>query len=91
MDIPDDLAHQIQLFRETGRVAVLEPEGFAEPSWASMFFGLGVFPQRYGPYVDLLDINAIRQHLGGVHDAIRRTVQAMPTHADFLAHTGTAR
>jgi tryptophan halogenase len=85
MSIPDDLAHQIDLFRQTGRVAILEPEGFAEPSWVSMLLGLGVFPQRYDPYVDLVDIDVVRRHLHGVHDAIRRTVNAMPTQAEFLA------
>jgi len=85
MSIPDDLAHQIELFRQTGRVAIIEPEGFAEPSWASMFFGLGLYPERYDPYVDLLDLASVQRHLHGVHDAIRRTVSGMPLHADTLA------
>jgi tryptophan halogenase len=32
MPIPDALRHQIELFRETGRVAILDRAGFAEPS-----------------------------------------------------------
>lgn len=91
MSIPDDLAHQIELFRQTGRVAIIEPEGFAEPSWASIFLGLGALPQRYDPYVDLIDMDIVRQHLHGVHGAIQRAVKAMPTHAEFLAQrTGGA-
>jgi hypothetical protein len=89
MSIPDGLAHQIELFRQTGRVAILEPEGFAEPSWVSLLLGLGVIPQRHDPYVDLVDIDLVRQHMNAVHGAIRRTVQAMPTHAEFVAKTGS--
>jgi 2-polyprenyl-6-methoxyphenol hydroxylase-like FAD-dependent oxidoreductase len=85
MSIPDNLTHQIELFRQTGRVAILEPEGFAEPSWASMFFGLGLFPERHDPYVDLVDLDVVRRHLHGIHGTIQRAVHAMPTHAEFLA------
>jgi tryptophan halogenase len=85
MSIPDDLAHQIALFRQTGRVAIIEPEGFEEPSWASILLGLGVIPERYDPYVDLVDLGLVGRHLMGVRDAIRRTVTSMPTHAQFLA------
>ncbi|KQV46794.1 tryptophan halogenase [Pelomonas sp. Root1217] len=84
MPIPDDLAHQIALFRKTGRVAVIEPEGFAEPSWASILLGLGVYPERYDPYIDLVDPQLIRRHLHSVHSSISRTVASMPSHADFL-------
>jgi hypothetical protein len=49
MSIPDGLAPQIEPFRRTGRVAILEPEGFAEPSWVPILMGLGVMPERYDP------------------------------------------
>jgi flavin-dependent dehydrogenase len=90
MSIPDKLAHQIELFRDTGRVAILEPEGFAEPSWASMYLGLGLFPQRHDPYVDLLDLGLVQRHLQGVRSAIQRVVGGMPLHADTLARLGGA-
>jgi tryptophan halogenase len=89
MSIPDGLAHQIELFRQTGRVAILEPEGFAEPSWVSLLLGLGVFPHRYDPYVDLVDIDLVRRHMTSVHAAIQRMVKSMPTHAEFLTKLGS--
>jgi len=90
MPIPDALAHQIELFSSTGRVAILEPEGFGVPSWASIFMGLGLMPERYDPYVDLVDGDVVRQHLTGVREAIRQTVSAMPAHGDFLARWARA-
>jgi tryptophan halogenase len=88
MSIPDDLAHQIALFRETGRVAIIEPEGFLEPSWASILLGLGVMPQRYDPFIDLVDLGLVRRQLGAVHDAISQMVRSMPSHTEFLARLG---
>jgi hypothetical protein len=85
MPIPDALAHQIELFRRTGRVAIIEPEGFGVPSWASIFMGLGLMPERYDPYVDLVDGEVVRRHLMGVREAIRQSVRSLPTHRDFLA------
>ena len=89
MSIPDSLAHQIELFRQTGRVAIIDHEGFAEPSWVSLLMGLGVIPHRHDPYVDLVDIDLVRRHMKGVHEAIQRTVEAMPTHAEFVARVGS--
>jgi tryptophan halogenase len=91
MSIPDGLAHQIELFRQAGRVAILEPEGFAEPSWVSLLLGLGLKPQRYDPYVDLVDLNLASRHLLSVHESIERTVGSMPTHAEFLDQVVGAR
>ena len=85
MSIPDSLAHQIELFRQAGRVTLLDPEGFAEPSWVSLLLGLGVVPRRHDPYVDLVDIDLVRRHMSAVRDAIRRSVEAMPTHTEFIA------
>jgi 2-polyprenyl-6-methoxyphenol hydroxylase-like FAD-dependent oxidoreductase len=89
MSIPDGLAHQIELFRQAGRVAILEPEGFAEPSWVSLLLGLGVQPRHHDPYIDLVDIDLVRRHMNGVRDAIQRAVKTMPTHAEFLARLGS--
>jgi len=91
MDIPDGLAHQIELFRQAGRVAILEPEGFLEPSWASLFLGLGVLPERHDPYIDLVDVEQVRRHLWGVRDSIRRAVERMPAHGEFVARLANSQ
>jgi tryptophan halogenase len=90
MSIPDGLAHQIELFRQSGRVAILEPEGFAEPSWVSLLLGLDVYPRHRDPYVDLVDIDLVRRHMSAVREAIQRTVEGMPTHTEFLARLASS-
>jgi tryptophan halogenase len=85
MPVPDSLSHQIELFRETGRVAVLDPDGFAEPSFVAMLMGLGVVPKRYDPFVDHIDIRQLHGHFAGLRDAIAQAVARMPDHGAYIA------
>ncbi len=84
MPIPDTLAHQIELFRSTGRVTIFDPEGFAEPSWVSLFLGLGLNPESYDPFVDHIDVQALLQHFVRLRQAITQTVGGMPDHGDYI-------
>jgi tryptophan halogenase len=85
MPIPESLQHQIELFRSSGRVAIHDPEGFAEPSWVSILFGLGLMPQTYDPFIDRIDEAQLRAHFARVRTAIAQTVQGMPDHGDYIA------
>lgn len=85
MPIPDSLAHQIELFRSSGRVAIFDPGGFAEPSWVSLFLGLGLQPESYDPFVDHIDPQALLQHFVRLRQAIQQTVGGMPGHADYIS------
>jgi glycine/D-amino acid oxidase-like deaminating enzyme len=85
MAIPDSLRQQIELFRETGHVAVLDPDGFAEPSFVAMMLGLGVVPKRYDPFVDHADLRQLHGHFAGLRDMIAQTVARMPDHDSYIA------
>jgi tryptophan halogenase len=85
MAIPDSLRHQIELFRETGRVAILDRAGFAEPSFVAMMMGLGVAPKRYDPLADRIDIRAVHGHFAELRDMIAQTVTQMPGHGAYVA------
>jgi hypothetical protein len=85
MPIPDSLQHQIELFRESGRVVVIGPNGFSELSLTSTLCGLGVIPKSYDPFVDMIDQDQLRGHLVSVRDSIERTVAAMPDHTHYIA------
>jgi len=84
MPIPDTLAHQIEVFRDSGRVVVLDSDGFAEPSWISILAGLGVLPRNHSPFVDTVDEQSLRAHFGRLRKAITAAVAAMPDHADYI-------
>jgi Tryptophan halogenase len=85
MSIPDTLAHQIELFRATGRVTILAPEGFSESSHEAILLGLGVTPQTYDPFVDAIDEVQLRAHFARLREDIAQFVARTPDHGDFVA------
>ena len=90
MPIPGTLRHQIALFRETGRVALYDPEGFQVPSHISIMAGLGITPRTHDPLIDLMDLQALRTHFDRVRHTIARAVQAMPDHGAFVSQLAGA-
>ena len=84
MPIPDTLTHQIELFRRSGRVAILDPDSFAEPSWISLLLGLDCWPERVDPLLAQVDEQALRTHFQRLRTAISKTVDGMPDHAAFI-------
>jgi hypothetical protein len=84
MPIPDALQHQIELFRESGRVVIYDPNGFTEPSFISMLFGLGVIPETYDPFVDMVDLERLGTHFVRLRQTIANTVKAMPDHTEYV-------
>ncbi|NVM79133.1 tryptophan halogenase [Duganella sp. SG902] len=88
--IPDSLRHQIELFRETGRVAILDRAGFAEPSFVAMMMGLGVMPKRYDPLADRVDMRVVHGHFASLRDMIAQTTARMPDHGAYVAGQAAA-
>jgi tryptophan halogenase len=85
MKVPDPLQHQIDVFRETGRVVNLDPDGFASPSYVAMMMGLGLTPKRYDPFVDQIDLRALHGHFAGLRDMIAQAVARMPDQGAWIA------
>ena len=85
MAIPDSLRHQIELFRQTGRVAIVDRAGFAEPSFVAMMMGLGVVPKRYDPLADRVDVRAVHGHFAELRSMIAQAVARMPDHGAYVA------
>lgn len=85
MDIPESLQSRIALFRSNGRVFRDANEMFAEPSWVQIMLGQRIQPQGYHPLVDLYSEDKIHDYLERIRGVIGNCVQAMPTHAAFIA------
>jgi tryptophan halogenase len=84
MAIPDTLRHQIELFRETGRVAIYDREGFSASSHISILAGLGVVPKVDDPLIDLMDLHKLHAHYYQLRKVIAQTVNAMPEHTQYV-------
>lgn len=86
MELPEELAYKLSVFERTGRTVSFEAETFAIPSWFAIYTGHHHWPQRYEPLVDMLGASALAQHFDTMRANIRRAVDNLPSHADFI-HT----
>ncbi len=84
MPIPESLRHQIELFKATGVVGLQDSGSFAEPSWISIFFGLGIFPRRHDPMADLIEESAVSHELTRRARIVAGAAHSLPRHAAFI-------
>jgi tryptophan halogenase len=85
IEVPEALALKIEVFRSRGHAVIHEADSFLDPSWISMFHGLGVTPAAHDPLADQLDISEVRDLLAERRSFLLRAVQSMPTQAAFVA------
>ncbi|WP_246586945.1 tryptophan halogenase family protein [Stakelama flava] len=91
MEIPETLAHKIDLFRETGRVFRRNEELFAENSWVQVMMGQGIVPQHYHPIAAKLGDAELDRLLSGLRENVSRTVGSLPAHAEYVARYCAAK
>ena len=85
MPVPDTLREKMDLFRSHGRVFREHEELFTESSWVQVLLGQNVMPRSWHPIVDLLGDDEIGRLLEGTRGVLQRSVEAMPTHEDYIA------
>lgn len=84
MEVPETLRRKWALWEANGRIFREDEELFGEESWIQVFLGQGVIPRQYDPLVDLKSVPQIAQYLGNIAQTIRKCVDVMPTHAEFV-------
>ncbi|GGY37919.1 tryptophan halogenase family protein [Parvularcula lutaonensis] len=84
MDIPENLKHRMDLFRETGRVFKANDQLFAENSWVQVMLGQGIMPETYHPTADVMDEQEITRFLDHVKTNVSRTVAGLPRHKAYI-------
>lgn len=84
MDIPDSLAQKIEQFKVNGRVFRQNNEMFGDLSWFEVLHGQGIVPQDYHAMVDNIPDDEIQKRLDGIRSVIRKSVDFMPTHQEFI-------
>jgi tryptophan halogenase len=85
MTLPEPLADTLRLFKDSGRFFRNAEEMFAITSWVQVMLGQGIVPQQYHPAVDLLPDQEIAGLVDSVKTVVAACVDAMPTHAQFIA------
>lgn len=84
MDIPQDLAHRIQLFRDTASIPLFEKELFQTDSWTQVMLGQHITPQSYHPIVDVMETKELKNFLDSLKAKVRKEVAQMPPHQSFI-------
>jgi tryptophan halogenase len=85
MPVPETLTRKLNLFKTNGRIFRHTVEMFSELSWVEVMLGQGITPNSYNPLVDRMPENEIEQRVESVKQVIQRSVDYMPTHAQFIA------
>jgi tryptophan halogenase len=85
MQIPEQLADNIRLFRDSGRFFRDGDEMFALSSWVQVMMGQGFTPHGYHPAVDLIPEQEVIELVASVRNVIARCVEVMPMHEQFIA------
>jgi tryptophan halogenase len=86
MEIPDSLAHRMELFKQSGKVYKFAQELFGESSWLQVLIGQGLMPEQYHPIVDLMPDSELNDFLMSIKQNVKRTVSQFPTHHEFIQH-----
>lgn len=91
MDIPDSLAHRIELFKENGYVWPDLANLFRAHSWIQVMFGQGLYPQHRHGASRILPPEALKEELKKLHSAVGHNLAKLPDHSDFIKQYCPAR
>lgn len=91
MDVPETLQHRMDLYRSNARLFRDGTELFAELSWLQVMHGQRVKANAYHPLADLQPKEVVIEFLSDIEQVIGKCVDAMPTHAEFIAANCAAK
>lgn len=84
MPIPESLADNIALFRDSGRFFRNADEMFALTSWVQVMLGQRIVPSGWHPMVDRVSDQELVELGESVRGVIASCVAAMPMHEQFI-------
>lgn len=91
MQIPDRLAHVMELFRAGGRIYHEQEDLFTDSSWLQVMVGQGIMPESYHPIADQLETDKLAGFLSDIRKIVGQAAARLPSHSDYLASIGAAQ
>ena len=85
MTLPDSLSHEIALFEASAAAPDYQYGLFSRDSWLAVLVGQGIVPRGYNRLADRLPAEELSSRLQGLRRRIRKNVDAMTDHAEFVA------
>ena len=84
MKVPDSLSFKIEQFERRGHIPRYKDGLFSPQSWQAVFHGQDILARGYDRLADTIDDATLLQRMDELHHRIRASVEAMPSHADFI-------
>jgi tryptophan 7-halogenase len=84
MEIPEELEHRMNLFKEFGRSNQVEGELFRLDSWTQVMLGQGIMPESYHPIVALMPDRELQNFLNSIATDVNNSIAVMSKHYDFV-------
>lgn len=85
MSVPEELTQKIEQFKKNGRIYRNSGEMFNDLSWLEVMLGQGIRPRSYHPIVDMMPKDELLRRMENIKSVIGRSVEVMPSHAEFIA------
>ena len=85
MAIPETLRQKMDLYKSRGKVVRVDNELFSEVGWLQVFEGQNMPIDGYHPLADTQSEADIADYMGSVRDVIRKCVDVMPSHDEYIA------
>jgi len=84
MEVPSDLKHRMDLFKEFGRSNQVEGELFRLDSWTQVMLGQGIIPSSYHPMVALMAEPELQSFLASIAADVDKSIAMLSTHEAFV-------
>ena len=91
MELPEDLAHKIDLFKANGRLWREHDELFSEPGWTQLLIGQGVVPDGYHPLANQLTSEELEEFMDIIEQLYAKEAERLPDHGDYVAQYSAAQ
>jgi tryptophan halogenase len=84
MPVPDSLKATLDLFGDSGRYFRNADEMFGQVSWVQVLIGQRAQPRSWHPIADQMTRDELARFMGHVEEVVSSSVNAMPTHQQFI-------
>ncbi|WP_353517178.1 tryptophan halogenase family protein [Thalassotalea sp. SU-HH00458] len=84
MELPEKLAEKLAAYQSRGDVLQYPWEIFGKDSWLAIFDGFKIYPDSYDKRADAMELAYLQKNLQYMKDRVKHSVDAAPTHGDFL-------
>ncbi len=82
--LPASLKTKVSLFQSRGYIQEGVDDLFKADSWYAIFLGMGIFPERYDPIIDLMSFDPIENYLQEWQNVLSNSVKKLPSHKAFI-------